>query len=379
MQQTLRPYVTAGIAMVGSSLIAVTPVAVQPAAALVVRDVALTAGDGIVGDLLGSWGAIWNTASDNINQLLQNYYLAPGVAFQQFLANQADFWQQVIDDPNNLNSVMVQMQDHLEAVLTGYTLLGATQEVIDSVTTHTLSKGDGATDLLGHIGLLQLLPQFLPADVDPEMVNPIVNFLSSPLSGIIMGMIGPGISPWVALLNSIDNGDSFTDTLANMSGAYFNGATLSLDSMLPLINNAGFFPPGLSVEHLDIAFGGLLTGGTVAVGPYEVLGEGGDVVATVDPVGGSIFNSIGIDLGGVPLLGSLSIASHAVGPIAAWESWGQAVGALLGSGWDGKTPIVVTPPGAGIDFPTFPDSWFDDLMPADASDWLGDVLGGILG
>lgn len=379
MQQTLRPYVTAGIAMVGSSLIAVTPVAVQPAAALVVRDVGLTAGDGIVGDLLGSWGAIWNTASDNINQLLQNYYLAPGVAFQQFLANQADFWQQVIDDPNNLNSVMVQMQDHLEAVLTGYTLLGATQEVIDSVTTHTLSKGDGATDFLGHIGLLQLLPQFLPADVDPEMVNPIVNFLSSPLSGIIMGMIGPGISPWVALLNSIDNGDSFTDTLANMTGAYFNGATLSLDSMLPLINNAGFFPPGLSVEHLDIAFGGLLTGGTVAVGPYEVLGDGGEVVATVDPVGGSIFNSIGIDLGGVPLLGSLSIASHAVGPIAAWQAWEQAVGALLGSGWDGKTPIVVTPPGVGIDFPTFPDSWFDDLMPADASDWLGDVLGGILG
>ncbi|WP_131721512.1 outer membrane porin GjpA [Mycolicibacter heraklionensis] len=381
MQQTLRPYVTAGIAMVGSGLVAVTPVAAPVAEVSVVRNVALTAGDGVVGNLLGTWGSVWNTTAENMTQLLQNYYLSPGVAFQQFLANQTDFWQQVLDDPNQLNAVNAQMQDNLEAVLTGYSLSGATQEVIDSVMSHTLSKGDGVTDLLGHFGLVGLLPQFLPAGIDPETVTPIVNFLSSPLSGVIMGMIGPGISPWVALMNSLEAHDSFSDTLANMTGAFFNGATLSLDSLLPLINNSGVFPPGLSVEHLDIAFGGLFSGGSVAVGPYEVMGAGGQVAGSVDAVGGSIFNSIGIDLGGVPLLGSLSIASHAVGPIAAWESWSQAVGALLGTGWDGKTPVVVVPPGVNIDFPTIPDSWFDDSMPdaGDASNWLGDLLGGLIG
>ncbi|MGV0750414.1 outer membrane porin GjpA [Mycolicibacter heraklionensis] len=380
MQQTLRPYVTAGIVMVGSGLVAVTPVATPVAEVSVVRDVALTADGGIVGSLLGTWQDVWNETSDNVSRLLQNYYLAPNVSFQQFLANQGDFWQQVFDDPTNLNSVMAQMQDNLEKVLTGYSLGGASAETIATVHNHMLSSGDGVTDLLGHIGLVQLLPQFLPAGIDPAMVTPIVNFLSSPLSGMIMGMIGPGISPWVALLNSIEANDSFTDTLANMSGAFFNGATLSLDSLLPLINHAGFFPPGLSMEHLDIAFGGLFTPGSVAVGPYEVLGTGGQVVDSVPAVGGSIFNSIGLDLGGVPLLGSLSIASQAIGPIGAWLAWDQTIGALLGSGWDGKGPVVVTPPGAGIDLPEIPDAPAPDISDTDpgsslSTDWLGDFFG----
>src|SRR5699024_10041554 len=75
----LRPCATVGVAALGASLIAATPV-VEPlleADRLVATDVALTAG-GALG-LLEPWQDVFNTASANITQLLQNYYLAPGV------------------------------------------------------------------------------------------------------------------------------------------------------------------------------------------------------------------------------------------------------------------------------------------------------------
>ncbi|MDQ2627370.1 MAG: outer membrane porin GjpA [Actinomycetota bacterium] len=374
-RRILRPYATAGVAIVGSGLIAVTP-AVAPLPDLqVVRDVALAAG---MADLFAPWQEVYNTAAQNATTLLQNYYLAPGIGFQQFLANQGDYWQQALDDPSNLNAVMEQMQAHLNAVTTGYSMQDVTDDDSAIVTVHTL---DGSS-LSGHAFLFDQIAGFLPPDVDQDMVMPIINFLASPLSGIIMGMIGPGISPWVALMNSITDGDGLNETFANMVGAFYNGATLDLTALTPMINHAGFFPPGLSLSHLEFAFGGLFSPGSVSVGPYEVLGEGGDVVASVPAVGGSIFNSLGVVMDGVPLLNHIDLPGVAIGPIGAWQAWGQTVGALLGSGWDGKGAVVVTPPAAGFELPTIPTDFLDDGGVGDAvagtdgmTDWFGDLLG----
>lgn len=381
-RRILRPYATAGIAIVGTGLIAVpqapAPLPEQP----VVRDVALTAGG--LPDLLAPWVDVYNTASQNATTLLNNFLLAPGVGIQQFLVNQADFWQQFLDDPSSstLAEWNAQMQDNLNAVLTGYTLQGANGTIslggvtgtLGTTVVHTLDGGG----LSGHLFLYSQLPSFLPADVDPATVTPIVNFLASPLSGIIMGTLGPFISPWVALINSINDGDGFTETFANMVGASFNGATLDLSALVPLINHAGFFPPGLSLGHLEVAFGGLLSPGSVTVGPYGV--EGTDVA--IPAVGGSIFNALGVQMNGVPILGSIDLPGQAIGPIGAWQAWGQTVGALLGSGWDGKGAVDVTPPGIGLDLPTVPTDFFDEGTVGDAvagadglTDWFGDLLG----
>jgi hypothetical protein len=366
VQQTLRPYVTAGIAIVGSGLIAATPVATPLASVPTIRDVALTAGDNLP-DLLAPWTAVFNEASQNATILTQNYLLAPAVGFQQMLANQSQYWQEVLDDPSKIPDVMQQIQHNLDAVLTGYTLqnasgslgLSGVEGTIGEVAVHTLSGTDLAAGGFGHDLLFGLLPQFLPADL-ASIATPIVNFMASPLSGIIMGSIGPSIAPWVAMMNSISDGDSFNEIMASWMNGLLNGATLNLDFLLPLIAQTGLLPAGTDITHLDFALGGLLTPGTVAVGPYGVDLPGGDTI-DVPAVGGSMFNSLGITLTAGLLPGvPIAIESHGVGPIAAMEAWSQTIGALLGSGWDGKGPVNVGPPWPGIDFPTVPDGLFDD-------------------
>ncbi|MDD7813202.1 outer membrane porin GjpA [Mycobacterium sp. CSUR Q5927] len=366
VQQTLRPYVTAGIAIVGSGLIAATPVATPLASVPTIRDVALTAGETLP-DLMAPWTAVFNEASENATILTQNYFMAPGVALQQMLANQSQFWQSILDDPGKIPDVMQQMQHNLDAVLTGYTLQNASgsfglsglEGTIGQVGVHTLSGTDIVNGAFGHDLLFGLLPTFLPPDM-ADIATPIVNFLASPLSAIIIGQLGPSIAPWVAMMNSIQDGDGFNQIMASWMDGYLNGATLNLDFLLPLIAQTGLLPEGTEITHLDFALGGLLTPGTVAIGPYQVDLPGGDTI-DVPAVGGSIFNSLGITLTASLLPGvPIAIESHAVGPIAAMEAWSQTVGALLGSGWDGKGPVNVGPPWPGIDFPTLPDDFFDD-------------------
>ena len=374
MQQTLRPYVTAGIAIVGSGLIAATPVVTPPVAGPQLRDIALTTTSATLPELLAPWVAVYNQAAENATTLTQNYLLAPHVAFQQMLANQTHFMQQILNDPSSIPAVVQQIQSNLDAVLTGFTSFNASDATIASVNFHTLSGTDFGTFTFGHDALFNLLPQFLPADL-AKLLSPVVDFLASPLSGIMIGLVGPLMSPGVALLDSIIAGDNPLQILASPLEGFLNGATLNLDFLAPLINSLNLLPSGTTIEALNFAFGGLLSTGSVQVGPYEVTNQAGQPV-TVDAVGGSIFNSLGLTLNQTLLpIGPLEIASQGVGPIAALEGWDQAMGALLGSGWTGKGPVEVSPPWPGINFPTFEDG---GAGPGAATDVLAD-LGGLLG
>ncbi|WP_154677692.1 outer membrane porin GjpA [Mycolicibacter icosiumassiliensis] len=353
MHAILRPCATAGVVIAGTGLIAATPVVPAQAPAVpTVVDVALT---GLPG-FLDTWQDVINTTNANISTLKDNYMLAPGVAWQQLYANAMGYLNQFLNDPSSstLADINTQIQEHLVAVRDGYTLpLDVDSDTMTVVTRHTI---DGST-LAGHGFLLAQVPGYLPAGTDMDMVNSIINFMVSPLSGIIMGMLGPGISPWVALLNSITDGDSFSEIVANTVGGFFNGATLNLDFLLPSVNDAGFLPAGMSLDHLEFAFGGLLSTGSVGLTTYQALGPGGVVDASVPVVGGSIFNSLGLQMVGVPGLGQILAHGNAIGPIAAFEMWGQIIGALLGSDWNGVGTIVVTQPALGVDLPQIPDDF----------------------
>lgn len=354
--------------LLGAGFVIFTPPpGVGPASYInTVRDIALTADDVGSADLLAPWIDQYNTASENATTLLNNFVMAPGVAFQQMLANMSGYVQDFFDDPssNSVAAINVMFQDNLAAMQTAYGLQGATTAETSTVLKHTL---DG-TGTSGHLVMFNQIPGYLPADQAP-LITPIINFLGSPASGILMGEIGPWISPWVALMNSLTDGDDFNTTMANMVGAFFNGATLNLDSLLPAINGAGVFPLGMAMQHLDIGFGGLLSTGSVSAAPYVV----GDT--TVPAVGGSIFNSIGLDFSGVPVLGTLDIPSQPIGPLGAWEGWAETLATLLG--WDSSgSPL------AGIDLPIIPDGSFDDggaagSAAADAATSLQDLIAGL--
>jgi hypothetical protein len=380
VQQTLSPYATAGVAIVGAGLVAVTPVAapVPNLSDFYSRAVQLTAnGDAFIDQ--------FNDASDNLQQIAQNFGLAPFVGLQQGIVNGADHLQDFFDDPSNLPDITQETQDNLKTVLTGFTGIDMSDDTRDVVFDHTL-EGLRAT-------LIPLLPGLLPSDlgVDPDTVSELLGFLASPLSGILIGMAGPFVSPFVALANSIDDGDGFSDTLANTAGAFFNGADLDLDDLIPAIKDADVLPSGFDLNHLDLALGGLFSPGDISQDDYGVVtsfpdGDGNFDTDTVTPVGGSIFNSLGIDASGVPVVNDLDLDSHAVGPLGALIGASETIGVLLGDGWDesggkGEPSGPATPPLTHLDLPQLPDGFFGDgddggATSTEATTPLSDMLSG---
>jgi len=122
----------------------------------------------------------------------------------------------------------------------------------------------------------------------------------------------------------------------------------------------------------------------VANAPYTYFDDDGDVVNQVPAVGGSILNSVGIELNGVPLLNSLGFDGHAVGPIAAWQGFSAAIAGLLNPDpnawdvvWSGKgqpAPPPAEPPLSGGSLPLIPSDFFDDggAPSGAAADAVGD-------
>lgn len=357
MQQALRPYATAGVALVGASLIAVTP-GVTPANHLAVaRDFALTA-DFSFSDLTAPYVAAYNTAQDNIAQMMASYDAAPHIGFTQAMNNFEGYIQSMIDDPLTIPAMVNAIQTDLKNAWSAITLMNADQATINDVIRHTMDSVYLLGNLSGgHEVIFNQVPGFLPED-QAATLTPIINFLGSPMSAIMLASVSPWIAPWVALGNSwedisesLRDGDTsgalqgLINIPANMFDASLNGATLNLDSLLPSINDAGLLPGSMEMTHLDFAFGGWFsTGGHVTAGPMHILDADGNEIATAPASGGSIFNSIGFDISGIPVVGDLHAPSDAIGPLGAWLGLSQVIGSQLGWGsWSGKDPIFSIP------------------------------------
>ena len=205
---------------------------------------------------------------------------------------------------------------NLQTALEAVTLSGAPSVVSSAVTDQTLGGVSEATAgglLNGGVAVPiegvheqvydGLLGQGfgVPGGTEGDLIAALDNFAASPLSGVLIGLAGPFISPEVALLNSVDSaltdvsaGDptaaltELEDTPINVVNAFFNGATLNLDSLAPLFESfvSTGDGGGESITGLSFAFGGLFSPGSVVDGVGDV--ENG--------VGGSLLNSLGLDL-----------------------------------------------------------------------------------
>ena len=366
MQAILRPgakqvathhWITAGVAVAGLIAVApgVTPVLPHLQQELQASAVRLTAG----WDPLAAWQNAFNTASGNASTIADNFFLAPGVGLQQAIVNEVGYLNQVLNDPSSIGTVLTQIANNAQTVASGLTGVNASAATATAANAHSV-------DTL-HSILASTIPTLLPPNVDPATVTQVLNVLESPLSGLLIGAVGPVISPGVALLNTVlavgaaiqasDPSAASSDLLdapANVVNAFFNGADLNLDALAPLINNAGILPAGTTINALDYAFGGLLSVGSVSQGTYT---QGGTLDPGITTPGGSILNSLGLNittvLGTTPI--TLDIASQAVGPLGALESISQTIGVLLGDQWDGKNAVQV-PPLSKLQFPTLSDT-----------------------
>ncbi|UVO13256.1 outer membrane porin GjpA [Mycobacterium sp. SVM_VP21] len=363
MQQALRPYATAGVAIVGASLIAVTP-GVTPANHMAIaREFALTA-DFSFSDLTDPYVAAYNAAQDNIAQMMASYDAAPHIGFTQAVRHLSDYINNMVQDPLTIPAMVSAIQTDLKNAWSAITLMNADQATINDVIRHTMDSSYTVGNLSGgHEIIFNQVPGFLPED-QAATLTPIINFLGSPMSAIMLASVSPWIAPLIAMGNSwgdisdaLRDGDfsgamqGLINIPANMFDASLNGATLNLDGLLPAINGAGVLPPPLELTHLDFAFGGWFsTGGHVTAGPMHILDADGNEIATAPASGGSIFNSIGFDLNtGVALSPTIHAPSDAIGPLGAWLGLSQVIGSQLGWGsWSGKDPIFSIPAPEGF-------------------------------
>ncbi len=163
-----------------------------------------------------------------------------------------------------------------------------------------------------------LLPTLAGAEAYASL-KPILDFLSTPVSGVLVGAIGPIVAPVLAVVNSISNtiellresnfGGALTELInipANVIGAVLNGGqTLDLTPVLSLL---GVTLPD-SIQSIGLKMGGLLSPG----------GVGFDALAAV----AAIPDVLSVDVPGLP-----------IGPI----------GALAGLANYVSKSIVVAPP-----------------------------------
>lgn len=378
MHQTLRPYVTAGAVLLGTGLIAVTP-GVMPD--LQQRAVQLTSFDPFA-----AWTDVFNATQANATEIYDYLSAVPFVALQQAIVNQVGYVQELIDDPSNISAVLTEMQTNAQNAFNAATFLGGDQvEFINPLDNATLDTQHSLlflylTNQLGGLGI--------PGPAEP--IPTIVDFLTSPLSGVLIGALGPGISTWVALANSLTEisdalscsasaalcgPDDWTTALqdlanipANMVGGFLNGATLDLSPLIPVIEQLNLvpMPEGASIDSLSFAFGGLLSPGETNGIAYFGSGPGG-----------SILNSVGMGLSDVPIFGTLDAPGQGVGPLAALENLSQMIAVQLG--WvpeiNGTTGVPVGPNPLDVLFPSAPeDAASSDTMSGLLDDsWLTDL------
>ncbi|WP_193046832.1 outer membrane porin GjpA [Mycolicibacterium baixiangningiae] len=295
MESRLRPYTTAGIALVGASVIALSPVA-PPLPDVKVANPSVQLSAAV--DPFTPWVDLLGQAETNLTGLADGWAEAPFPVLQQVIVNQLGY----LSELPNFEAIAGQLLTNLQA---GF-------------------EAPFAPDLVGsldpaHVALFDLLPLL---DVLPADLQPLIDFSASPLSGVLLGLVGPVIGPVLALAASVQSivgnltseapdPEAALNTLINvpaaMADAFLNGGqTLDLTPVLSAV--------GLELEALGfplavgITFGGLLS------------------------PGGSIFNALDL---GLVIGGETSTLAAGVGPGAIGSLINLSKAIARAIGWDG--------------------------------------------
>jgi hypothetical protein len=284
----VRPYATVGIALVGASVIAISPVAPPPPGVEISRQVRLSAAV----DPITPWRNVIGEADANLSDLAAAWREDPAPVLRQVIANQIGY----LSELPNFPAILQQISANLDAAF-------AAPFATD------LSTLDGGhafafpivTDGLPDLGI----PPLLPAELQP-----LLNLTTTYLSGVALGLVGPVVGPGLALgastqaiIGSLTGDDPDPEAALNdlinipagMTDAFLNGGE-SLD-LTPILAALG---PVLGVElpegtKIGVALGGVLSPGGSAFNALDITIEVLGVPLTISGQGpGAIGSLIGL-------------------------------------------------------------------------------------
>ncbi|MGE2724125.1 outer membrane porin GjpA [Mycolicibacterium pulveris] len=317
MPVTLRPYTSAGLALVSATAIAMTPVVAAPSLPDVkVANPAVQLSAAV--NPIAPWLEVWEKSETNLANLADTWLEAPAPILQQVIANQLGYLQQLPDFPVILEEMVGNLRAAIQAPF--------------ATDTSTL---ENTTPLMNHRSLFTILSDLAAegAGPIPAELMPLVNFSTTFTSGMLLGLVGPVISPVLALVASagaiVENltgetpdleaaFNTLINTPAAMVDAFLNGGqTLDLTPVLDALGINLDPAPGTEVQTVGITFGGLLS------------------------PGGSMFNALdfGIVIGGRI---NVPVAGQGPGFIGSLIGLTQTIAKAIG--WDGEgNPLAPSP------------------------------------
>lgn len=328
MHISVRSHLTAGIAVVGAGALALSPVTplpqnLGPVPTISALAVSLTASQGATVDPITLWIDTLQAASDNLTGLIEDYVANPFPIVQQVIANLITFVGELPNFGTILNQVVTSTLAGLQAPFVANPA-NISEDPVTSIGPFPVSQSS----------IWALLPTLLPADVYASL-KPILDFTTTPVSGVLTGLIGPIVGPVLALSSSVGaiisalSAGNFTAAInelinvpAYVTNAFLNGGeNLDLTPVLGLLGIT--LPP--SVQALGLNMGGLLTGSGVQPGEtYGVAFDGLSATASVqlDPR----LPAVTVVDPGLPVgpIGALIFADNAVAEAIAVTAPGRA-------------------------------------------------------
>src|ERR1700722_18821385 len=265
MQQALRPYATAGIALVGASMIAVTPMVVPPPAAQV-RSVRLVdAWSDLVTNTTANLDSIVsNASSSDITQLFNELVTNPFGVIEAF----ANFDPTVTTDLTSIPAtISVELPPGLELAIAGLGATGATLTTLETVA-QQLQTDPSLTNLSE--GLATVLNAYLNGTdnvslLDGAITIPLYNGLLAPETSAnidinlpdLINALGLGNTPLTdldlsSLLSQLGLGDLTLGSLFSDLGLSDQGLGTVLAGLTDPITTLGGLLNLLGLDGLDL-------------------------------------------------------------------------------------------------------------------------------
>ncbi|NTY58384.1 outer membrane porin GjpA [Mycolicibacterium sphagni] len=298
-----RPFIAAGVAVVGTSAIAMSPVVVPPPSLRAEAAIQLTAAT--------DWADVFSQAGANAQALFDTWREAPAPILQQIAANLATYLMELPDLPGIAAQVQADFQAALAAPLAPDT------STLDN--THRTFY-----ELLPAIMQLPGIPDLLQLSISPTGKQ-LLAFSTTALSGVILGMAGPVLGPLVVLAASLESirtdlGAATPDVASAMS-------TLT---SIPAAMTDAFLNGG---EHVDLTALAKAFGPAIGVSFPDGVEVGIALGGLLSP-GGSIFNALDFaydnDLLGVLHIHVPLATGTAVGPFGAMMEFARTIAKAIG-------------------------------------------------